>query len=69
MYEGKCNCCKNYIGENYRNNEHCEVKIQSQQSTFIYFLKIPRKVPNEVWERKIHEAYYIMCLRPTQIIN
>ena len=27
--------------------------------------KILRRVPNKVRQRKIHEAYYIMCMRPT----
>ena len=27
--------------------------------------KILRRVPNKVRQRKIHEAYYVMCMRPT----
>ena len=27
--------------------------------------KILRRAPNKVRQRKIHEAYYVMCMRPT----
>ena len=28
--------------------------------------KILRRVPNKIRQRKIHEAYYVMCMRPTR---
>ena len=77
VYEGKCNCDKNYIGERGRNvtirwDEHSDIEKNSEPAKHIkqfaehrFNLKILRRVPNKVRQRKIHEAYYVMCLRPT----
>ena len=78
VYEGKCNCGKNYIGETGRKvtirwDEHSDIdKKNSQPEKHIkqfpehrFNWKILKRVPNKVRQRKIHEAYYVMCLRPT----
>ena len=76
VYEGKCNCGENYIGETWRNgtirlDEKSEINQNSDPAKYLYqFLehrfnwKTLRRVPNKVRERKIHEAYFVMCLRP-----
>ena len=77
VYEGKCNCGENYIGETGRNvtirwDEHSDIDKNSESAKHIkqfpehrFNWKILRRVPNKVRKRKIHEAYYVMCLRPT----
>ena len=69
VYEGKCNCGENYIGDTWRNatiswNEHSNIGKNSEPAKHLNQFpehrlnwKILRKVPNKVWERKIHEAY------------
>ena len=41
-----------------------EVKIHSHSERRFNW-KIFRRVQNKVSQRKIHEAYYVMCMRPT----
>ena len=77
VYEGKCNCGKNYIGETGRNvtirwDKHSDTDKHSEPAKHIkqfsehrFNWKILRRVPNKVRQRKIHKAYYVMCLRPT----
>ena len=77
MYDGKCNCGENYIGETGRNvtiiwNEHSGMCKNSEPAEHLYQspehsfnLKIFRRVGNKVRQRKIHEGYYVMCLRST----
>ena len=77
MYEGKCNCGENYIGKTGRNvairwDENSDIDKNSEPAKHIkqfpehrFYWKILRSVPNKVRQRKIHEAYYVMCLRPT----
>ena len=74
VYEGKCNFGENYIGETGRNvtirwDEHSDIDENSEPAKqFKQFpehrfnRKILRRVPNKVRQRKIHEAYYVMCL-------
>ena len=74
VYEGKCKCGENYIGRNVtvrwdensdigKNSELAKHLNQFPQHRFNW--KIPRRVPNKVIQRKIHEAYYVMCMCPT----
>ena len=77
VYEGKCNCGKNYIGETGRNvtkrwDEHSDISKNSepakhlnQFSEDIFNWKILRRVSKIVRQRKIHEAYYVMWMHPT----
>ena len=77
MYEGKCNCDENYIGETGRNvtirwDEHSDIGKNSEPVKHLnhfpeqrFNWKILRRVPNKVRQRKIHEVYYVKCLRPT----
>ena len=77
VYEGKCNCGENYIGETGRNvtirwDEHSDtdknpelVKNLNQFLERTFNWKILRRVPNKVRQRKIHEAYHVMCMRPS----
>ena len=77
VYEGKCNCGENYIGETGRNvtkrwDEHSDISKNSEPAKHLnqfpehrFNWKILRRVPNIVRQRKIHEAYYVMCMRPT----
>ena len=77
VYEGKCNCGENYIGETGRNvtkkwDEHSDIGNKSEPAKHLnqfhehgFNWKILRRVPNKVRQRKIHEAYYVMCLGPT----
>ena len=77
VYEGKCNCGENYIGETGRNvtvrwDEHSNVGKNSGPAKHLnqfpehrFTWKIPRRVPNKVRQRKIHEVYYVMGKRPT----
>ena len=77
VYEGKCNCDENYIGEKGRNvtirwHEHSEISKKSEPAKHLnqfpehrFNLKILRRVPNIVRQRKIYEAYYVICMRPT----
>ena len=77
VYEGKYNCGENYIGETGPNvtirwDEHSDIVTNSEPAKHLYQFsehifnwKIIRRVPNKVEQRKIHEAYYVMCLRPT----
>ena len=76
-YEGKCNCGENYIGETGRNvtirwDEHSDIDKDSEPAKHIkqfpeyrFNWKILKRVPNKVRQRKIHEAYHVMCLCPT----
>ena len=77
VYEGKCNCGGNYIGETGRNvtirwDEYSDISKNSEPAKHLYQFpehrfnwKILRRVPNIIRQRKIHEAYYVMCLCPT----
>ena len=77
MYEGKCNCGENYIGETGRNvtvrwYERSDIGKNSEPAKHLnqfpedrFNWKILRRVPNEVRQRRIHEAHYVMCMRPT----
>ena len=77
MYEGKCNFGENSIGETGRNvtirwDEQSDIgktsepaKHLNQFPTHRFNRKILREVPNRVTQKKIHEAYYVMCIRPT----
>ena len=76
MYEGKCNCNKNYVHETGQNvsvtwDEHSDTKNSEPAKHLNQFpehrfnWKILRRVPNKVRQRKIDEAYYVMCMRPT----
>ena len=77
FYAGKCNCGKNYIGETARNvtvrwYEHSDIGKNSEPAKHLnqfpehrFNWKILRRVPNKVRQRKIHEACYVMCMRPT----
>ena len=77
MYEGKCNCGENYIGETGRNvtvtwDEHSDIAKNSEPAKHLnqfpehrFNWKILRRVANKVRQRKIHEVYYVMCMRPT----
>ena len=60
VYEGKCNCGENYIGEKGQNvtvrwNEHCDIGKNSEPAKNLYQFpghkfnwKILRRVPNKV---------------------
>ena len=76
VYEGICNCGKNHIGETRRNvtvrwnDMHNNIGKYSEPSKHlgqfaehIFNCKILRRVLNR--QRKIYEAYYVMCLRST----
>ena len=77
MYEGKCSCGENYIGETGRNvtirwNEHSDISKNLEPAKHLnQFLehrfnwKILKRAPNIVRQRKIHEAYYVTCMPPT----
>ena len=77
MYEGNSNCGENYIGETGRNvtirwDKHSNIgknselaKHLNQFSEHRFNWKILRRVPNKVRQRKIHEAYHVMCMRPS----
>ena len=77
MYEEKSNYGENYIGETgrivtIRWDEHSDIdknpdpaKHLNQFPEHRFRWKLLRRVPNKVRQRKIHEAYYVMCLRPT----
>ena len=77
MYEEKSNCGENYIGETgrivtIRWDEHSDIGKTSDPAKHLnqfpehrFSWEILRRVPNKVRQRKIHEAYYVMCLRPT----
>ena len=77
VYEGKCNFGENCIGETRRNitlrwDEHSDIGKNSEPAKHLnqfpehrFNWKILRRVPNKVRQRKIHEAYYVMCIRPT----
>ena len=77
VYEGKCNCGENYTGETGRNvtikwDEHSDIDKHSEPAKHIkqfpehrFNWEILRRVPNKAIQKKIHEAYYVMCLSPT----
>ena len=77
VYEGKCNCGENYIDETGRNgtarwDKHSDrgkisepVKHPNQFPEHRFNWKILRRVPNKIRQRNIHEAYYVMSMRPT----
>ena len=77
MYEEKSNYGENYIGETgrivtIRWDEHSDIGKNSDPAKHLnqfpehrFSSKILRRVPNKVRQRKIHEAYYVMCLGPT----
>ena len=51
---------------------HCDIGKNPEPAKHLYQFpehrfnwKILRRVPNKVRQRKIHEAYYVTCLRPT----
>ena len=75
MYDETYNCVQNYIGETGRNpirrDKHCDIGKNSKAGKRLYQfpehkfkLKILRRVRNKVTKRKIHQAYYLMCIRP-----
>ena len=73
MYEGKCNCGENYIRERGRNvtirwDEHSDISKNSELAKHLnqfpehrFNWKIPKRVPHIGRQRKIDEAYYVMC--------
>ena len=68
VYEGNCKFGENYIGETGRNvttrcDEHSNIGNQFPDHRFNW--KTLRRFPNKVGQRKIHKAYYVMCMRPT----
>ena len=77
VYEAKCNSGENYIGETgpnvtIRRDEHSDTGKNSEPAKHLnqfpehrFNRKIFRRVPNKVRQRKIHEAYYVMCTRPS----
>ena len=77
VFERKCNCGENYIGETGWNitvrwDEHCDKGKNSELAKHLYQFpeyrfnwKVFRKVPNKIRLRKIHKSYYLMCLGPT----
>ena len=77
VHEAKCNCGENYIGETGRNgtarwDEHSDgdkisepAKHPNQFPEHRVNWKILRRVPNKIRQRNIHEAYYVMSMRPT----
>ena len=77
VYERKCNCDESYIGEKVRNvtirwDEYSEISKKLEPAKHLYQfpehrfnLKILRRFPNIVRQRKIYEAYYVICMRPT----
>ena len=79
MYEGKCNRGENYIGETGRNvtvrwDEHSDISKNSKPAKHLnqflehrFHWKILRRIPNIVRQRKIHEAYYVMCTLNNQL--
>ena len=81
VYEGKCNCGKNYFGEEEQNitkkwDDHCDIRKNSEPAKHLYQFpenrfnwKTLRRVLNKVPERKAHEVYCIMCLSPPQLIH
>ena len=76
VYEEKCNYDEHYIGETGgnvtirwdeqsgigKNSEPAKPFHQFSEHRFNW--KILRRIPNKVRQRKIHVAYYVMCLRP-----
>ena len=79
MYEENCNCGESYLGETGRNvtirwDEHSDIVKTLQPEKHLcqfpehrFNWKILRRAPNKVRQKKIHEAYNVMCLHP--IIN
>ena len=77
VYEEKCNCGENYIGETslsvtIRWYEHSDISKYSELAKHFsqfpenrFNWKILRTVLNLVRKRKIHEYYYVMCMLPT----
>ena len=73
VYEGRCNCDKNYIGETGRNviikrNEYSDISKNSEPTKHLYGFpehssnwKILRRIPNNLRQRKIPKAHYVMC--------
>ena len=70
VYDGKCNCGQNYIGVETRQNvtirrdEHSGIGKNSEPAKHLSQFpedrlnwKIFRRVPNNIRQRKIHEAY------------
>ena len=68
---------KNYIGKTGRNvtirwDEHIDISKNSEPAKqlnqfpeYRFKWKTPRRVANIVRQRTIHEAYYVMRIRPT----
>ena len=75
MYEETCYCGENYIGETgqmvtVRWNENSDIGKNSEPANHVnqfveqrFNGKILRSIPNKVRQRKIHEPYYVMCIR------
>ena len=67
VYKGKCNWNITVRLEKHsdiaKNSEPAKHLNQFPEHRFNW--KILRRVPNKVRQRKIHEAYYVMCMRPT----
>ena len=68
---------KYYIGETVQNatirwDQHSDIGRNSEPVKHLNLFpehrfnwKIVRRVPNKVRQRKVYEAYYVMCLHPT----
>ena len=77
VYEEKCNCGENYIGETSLSvtigwYEHSDISKYSELAKHFsqfpenrFNWKILRTVLNLVRKRKIREDYYVMCMLPT----
>ena len=77
VYEGKCNSGKNGIGGADRNvtirlAEHIDIGKNSEPAKYLnqfhehrFNWEILGRVLNNVRQRKIHDAYYLMCMYPT----
>ena len=76
VYEGKCNCDENYIGETGQNvairwDKHSDIGKNSEPTNHLYQFskhsfnwRILERIPNKVRQRKIHEKYCVIRLHP-----
>ena len=77
IYEGKCTCGMNYIGETLRNvetrwKEHEDIRGSSEPAKHLYITnnhafqwKILAKCSGSTYKRRILEAYYILLNKPS----
>ena len=77
VYEGKCNCGENYISETGQNvtirwDKHSDGGKSSEPAKYPnqfpeprFNWKILRRGQNKIIQRKIHEAYCVISMRPT----